>query len=151
MSTIFSTPLFPAEILNFSPAWAAIFLSEKERPRRQNQTIFHLETLILVRVSLSFEFFAQIPIWFWFGGSRNCWIEKKFKVLRPGVNSMKYELLGLGGAMDPSTLAPTINTTWLETWNKKILQDIFFSKPMSTRLLWKWNSIWIFPHQDFQN
>ena len=36
---------------------------------------------------------------------------------------MKYELLGLGGAMDPSTLAPTINTTWL---GEKNLQDIFF-------------------------
>ena len=44
-------------------------------------------------------------------------IEKKFKVLRPGVNSMKYELLGLGGAMNPSTLAPTINTNL--SWNKK--------------------------------
>ena len=75
-------------------------------------------------------------------------IEKKFKVLRPGVNSMKYELLGLGGAMDPSTLAPTINTTWL---GEKKSPGHFFSRPMSTRLLWKWNSIWIFLCEDLQN
>ena len=73
-------------------------------------------------------------------------IEKKFKVLRPGVNSMKYELLGLGGAMNPSTLAPTINTNL--SWNKKVSRTFF---QCQHSLLWKWNSIWIFLCEDLQN